>query len=150
MNNDGFLKEAELLAALNVQLDRTAVWRWRKKGMPHIKIGKAIRYELGAVKEWLASQPAGDEETIRPSNKPWTWRVWSWTNPMRWQGQVEPGFWYACCVGNQQKDAEDIARLYRGSDPSRDYRASINPPEDHPDLGVVDGDRVQNSASKEG
>lgn len=56
MSEERLLTETELLDALNIQVDRTAVWRWRKKGMPHIKIGKAIRYELAAVREWLAQQ----------------------------------------------------------------------------------------------
>jgi predicted DNA-binding transcriptional regulator AlpA len=56
MDEQRFLTESELLEALRVKVDRTAVWRWRKKGMPHVKIGKAIRYDLAAVQEWLAKQ----------------------------------------------------------------------------------------------
>lgn len=56
MDEEKLLSEAELLEALNIKVDRTAVWRWRKKGMPHIKVGRAIRYELTTVREWLAQQ----------------------------------------------------------------------------------------------
>jgi predicted DNA-binding transcriptional regulator AlpA len=53
MDESKLLTEDELLAALKLNVARTTVWRWRDQGMPYVKLGRAIRYELGAVQEWM-------------------------------------------------------------------------------------------------
>lgn len=46
----------ELLTTKELQeilkVDRTTIWRMRKKGMPYEKIGGSIRFDLDKVKEW--------------------------------------------------------------------------------------------------
>lgn len=39
-----------------MKVSRQTVWKWRKLGMPHIKIGRSVRFEENAVKEWLEKQ----------------------------------------------------------------------------------------------
>jgi hypothetical protein len=69
MDEEKLLSEAELLEALNIKVDRTAVWRWRKKGMPHMKVGKANRYDLSAVREWLEKHSREDLQAYRPAKE---------------------------------------------------------------------------------
>jgi len=45
------LTTAELCEWLKV--GRTAVWKWRKNGMPFMGSGKTIRYEKEKVLKWL-------------------------------------------------------------------------------------------------
>jgi 5-methylcytosine-specific restriction protein A len=49
MNN--LVSEKELAEIL--QLSRSTINRLRKQGMPFIKIGKSVRYDLEAVKKWI-------------------------------------------------------------------------------------------------
>jgi transposase-like protein len=51
-----YLTLEELLKELNIRADRTTAWRWRKEGMPHIKIGNQIRYNKEEVLEWLKNK----------------------------------------------------------------------------------------------
>jgi excisionase family DNA binding protein len=49
--------ESELLTTSELcewlKITRGTAWKWRKKGMPHVGQGKAIRYERSKVWEWL-------------------------------------------------------------------------------------------------
>lgn len=48
----GYLTAKELQEELNIS--RTTLWRLRKEGLPHQKIGhKTIRYDLEEVAKWL-------------------------------------------------------------------------------------------------
>lgn len=38
------------------QVSRFTLINWREKGMPVIKIGTTVRYDLDAVKEWVENQ----------------------------------------------------------------------------------------------
>lgn len=51
----GLLTAEELQKHLNIS--RTTLWRLRKEGLPHKKIGhKTIRYDLEEVEKWLEEQ----------------------------------------------------------------------------------------------
>lgn len=34
-------------------IHRNTLYKWRKWGLPHIRVGKIIRYEVAEVDEWL-------------------------------------------------------------------------------------------------
>ena len=49
-----YLTIEELCKILNIEVpNRSTIWRWRKQGMPYIKLGREIRYEKEAVLKWL-------------------------------------------------------------------------------------------------
>lgn len=39
-----------------MKVSRQTVWKWRKLGMPHIKIGRSVRFEEKEVKAWVEKQ----------------------------------------------------------------------------------------------
>lgn len=39
-----------------LQVTRQAVWNWRKKGLPSIKIGRSVRFNLEDVQKWIDDQ----------------------------------------------------------------------------------------------
>jgi hypothetical protein len=43
--------EKELLSRL--QINRGTLFKWRKEGLPHIKVGRVIRYDYPDVVLWL-------------------------------------------------------------------------------------------------
>jgi excisionase family DNA binding protein len=49
-----YITTAELAESLKVT--RQAIYNWRKKGLPFIRIGASIRYELQAVENWINEQ----------------------------------------------------------------------------------------------
>lgn len=49
-----YLKENELLKILNIS--HSALYTLRKKGLPIIKIGGSVRYDLDSVKKWINEQ----------------------------------------------------------------------------------------------
>lgn len=36
------------------KISRTTVDRWRKEGMPYVKVGRGVRFDLEAVNKWIA------------------------------------------------------------------------------------------------
>jgi len=50
-----YKKEKEVLKILNIS--RTTLWRLKKKGLPHIKVGDSVRYVIDEVRDWIASEP---------------------------------------------------------------------------------------------
>jgi phage terminase Nu1 subunit (DNA packaging protein) len=51
----------ELMGILNVS--HVTLIRWRRAGMPHVRLGRVIRYDLDAVKLWM------DEEHKNQADK---------------------------------------------------------------------------------
>jgi excisionase family DNA binding protein len=49
-----YLTTEELAEKLKVT--RQSIWHWRKKGLPALKIGRAVRFDLEAVSEWINKQ----------------------------------------------------------------------------------------------
>ena len=45
------LTENELAEELN--LSRSFLWGLRKRGLPHLRIGRTVRYEFQTVADWL-------------------------------------------------------------------------------------------------
>jgi hypothetical protein len=45
------ITEKELLSRL--QVNRGTLFKWRKEGLPHIKVGRVIRYDYSDVVRWL-------------------------------------------------------------------------------------------------
>ncbi len=37
-----------------LKISRSHLWRLRKAGLPHLKVGGAVRFELPLVEQWLA------------------------------------------------------------------------------------------------
>lgn len=52
-----YLTTAELSDKLKVT--RQAIWNWRKQGLPAVKIGRAVRFDLNAVNDWINKQNEG-------------------------------------------------------------------------------------------
>lgn len=52
MENE-FLTVEELSKMLKIS--RSTIDRWRKEGLPHIKIGNSIRFDKAEVLQWLNS-----------------------------------------------------------------------------------------------
>lgn len=55
MNN--YMNDHELRTRLN--LSRSTLWKLRKNGLPHTRIGGSIRYSPDEVEEWLRDQCNG-------------------------------------------------------------------------------------------
>lgn len=36
-----------------LQVTRQTIFSWRKEGMPYLKLGRAVRFELDKVTEWI-------------------------------------------------------------------------------------------------
>lgn len=125
MKEERLLTEAELLAALNIDVDRTAVWRWRQQGMPHVKVGRSTRYNLVEVQAWLKGRTTGAE---------WPWSVWTWMPEDRssLSGKILPAGWYEECRCRNQADAENIAQLFQKQSPQHHARAGTSRPEEIP------------------
>lgn len=45
------LTTVELIQELKIS--RSHLWRLRKAGLPHLKVGGAVRFELPLVEQWL-------------------------------------------------------------------------------------------------
>ena len=50
-----------LMSLISVKSEKT-IAKWEKAGMPHIKIGRLVRYDLIEVLNWL---PQGDMEDVK-------------------------------------------------------------------------------------
>lgn len=127
MSEEILLTEAELLAALNIQAERTAVWRWRQQGMPFVKVGRSPRYDLEAVRQWLHRRtvPTGQ----------WEWSVWTWVPESRLpSGVIEPAFWYEECRCRNQTDADNIAKAFAKTYQGVPVRSGTTKPAETPEL----------------
>lgn len=49
--SDPYLTEQDVITEFKVS--RTTLWRLRLEGLPHVSVGRQVRYRLGAVVEWL-------------------------------------------------------------------------------------------------
>lgn len=49
-----YITTAELAELLKVS--RQAIYNWRMNGLPFVKIGSRIRFDLEAVNEWINEQ----------------------------------------------------------------------------------------------
>lgn len=131
MNEQKLLTEAELLQALNLDVDRTTVWHWRKAGMPYVKLGRFIRYELEAARGWL------QKDQVQSTGNDWPWSVWTWVPEYRTpSGEIEPGFWYEDCRCRRQDDAENIMKLFQKGEPLRPVCIGTTRPTDPPGTSV--------------
>lgn len=52
------LTTEQLMELLQLK-DRTTVWKWRKKGLPFLKVGGSVRFDWDAVKAWIESRGEG-------------------------------------------------------------------------------------------
>jgi len=50
------LTQDELMERLKIS--RVTLYRWRKTGLPEIKIGRSVRFDPVAVEKWLHEQSA--------------------------------------------------------------------------------------------
>ena len=46
------------------KISRSTMWKWRKKGLPHIRLGRKIFYNIDALIEWWREQEEGNNECI--------------------------------------------------------------------------------------
>ncbi|MDT8901833.1 helix-turn-helix transcriptional regulator [Anaeroselena agilis] len=51
---DGYLTSDELAERLKVT--RKTIDRWRKDGLPYIKVGRLVRFEWSKVESWIMSR----------------------------------------------------------------------------------------------
>lgn len=59
MTDDAYLTDVELAQWLRVSRIKLQQDRSRGLGPPYVRIGRAVRYHVGAVRAWLASQSVG-------------------------------------------------------------------------------------------
>lgn len=45
--------------AEKLQVAEITLHKWREKGLPFIRIGRAVRFEIEAVNEWIKEQNGG-------------------------------------------------------------------------------------------
>lgn len=48
---DGYVTTKQL--ALKYQVTEQTIYNWRQEGLPYIKLGRAIRFDLGKVQQWF-------------------------------------------------------------------------------------------------
>lgn len=48
-----------------MKVTRQTVWKWRKLGMPHIKIGRSVRFVKTDVDKWLEQYQKGVVENVQ-------------------------------------------------------------------------------------
>jgi len=53
-----FLTPGELIKLLKIS--RATIDRWRKEGMPSLKIGKNVRFEKNKVLDWIKENKQGN------------------------------------------------------------------------------------------
>ncbi len=53
----------QLLKELNMEANRSTAWRWRRQGMPFVKLGNQIRYDKDEVLKWLKDKREGMGKT---------------------------------------------------------------------------------------
>lgn len=41
-------------------ISRTTIDRWRKEGMPSMKVGRGVRFDEDAVREWILKNKQGE------------------------------------------------------------------------------------------
>ncbi len=61
-NDEQLITLQQLLKWL--QTSDVTVATWRAKGMPHIKMGKVVRFDRGEVMSWLRDQSAAKQESV--------------------------------------------------------------------------------------
>jgi excisionase family DNA binding protein len=44
-----------------LKVTRQTIYLWRKQGLPFLKIGRSVRFDLEAVNEWIHRQNEGGE-----------------------------------------------------------------------------------------
>lgn len=49
-----YLTPKQFCEMFNLPDQTPAHWRCQKKGPPYVKLGKHVRYELSAVRDWLS------------------------------------------------------------------------------------------------
>jgi excisionase family DNA binding protein len=54
-----YLTTAEL--AENLKVTRQCIFNWRKQGLPALKIGRAVRFDLEAVNAWVNDKIEGNK-----------------------------------------------------------------------------------------
>lgn len=119
------LTQEEVMERL--QISRVTLYRLRKAGLPAVRVGGAIRFDLTAVKTWLGSQ---EQE---PTPTAWDWSVWSWVPAERRpNGTAEPPFWYEECRCRNEADAQSIHSALRQAHPPTHYRVGRTKPESAP------------------
>lgn len=119
------LTQEELMDRLKIA--RATLYRWRKEGLPEVRIGRTIRFDLAAVTKWVAAHAV---DMAAPT---WDWSVWTWTPEERKpSGEIEPAFWYEEARCRNQSDAENIVGLFQKVRPWMPVRASQTKPTDPP------------------
>jgi predicted DNA-binding transcriptional regulator AlpA len=66
---DRLLNEHEVSALLNIAVPTLRRWRWVGCGPRFVKIGRAVRYEPGELRRWIAAQTrcsTSDAGTVVP------------------------------------------------------------------------------------
>lgn len=61
--NTVYFTEREVAEMTRLSRNTLAMWRWKRRGPPHVKFGKAVRYSAAELREWIATNGAGIPET---------------------------------------------------------------------------------------
>lgn len=55
-DDDVLIDGRQLAEWLGLSPRTLEIWRWRGGGPAYVKIGKAVRYRKGTVRQWMASR----------------------------------------------------------------------------------------------
>lgn len=61
----GIVNEEEMSATLQVSVETLTTWRTKRKGPPHIKIGKKVFYSISEFGAWVVQESARQIETAK-------------------------------------------------------------------------------------
>jgi hypothetical protein len=65
---DELLTEVAAAKQLTLSIRTLQAWRCRGEGPPFVRVGRAIRYELTAIRDWLKSNTVAPSSIRNPQN----------------------------------------------------------------------------------
>jgi hypothetical protein len=54
--NERLRSREEIAQLLDVPVKTLAAWAYKREGPPYFRVGKHAKYDVGEVREWLASR----------------------------------------------------------------------------------------------
>ena len=56
--NTVYFTEREVAEMTRLSRNTLAMWRWKRRGPPHVKFGKAVRYSEAGLRAWIEANGA--------------------------------------------------------------------------------------------